>query len=248
MTIQTPPTQTALPVLLTIDTGIAGLVPDISFRRGTDWLDFADDTFRATPATRQATMSEIGTDAPGSYEYVLDVSVIGAQVGDIIVAYSEVAGTVYASETITIISAAIVSPETQAILDAINAQTAVLLAVYEPGAGCASPALVTPSVYTGHKGDAVPLPVYRGEALMGDSELVGSTGLVVNFYNADTQTNVQVTSGITVSSGFASYTTTAGDLVYETAGKWQAQAEGVATTGEPWRSQVMTTSVEDEVA
>lgn len=247
MTIQTPPTQTALPLLLTVDTGNAGLGAVVSIQRGTDWLDFDDDTFRAAPGTRQAAMSEIGAEAPGSYRYVLDVSVIGVQVGDVLVAFYEVAGVVYASETITIISAATVSPETQLILDAINTQTAALLAVYEPGSDCASPLLVAPSVYTGHKGDAVALPVYRGEQLMGDSELAGSTSMVVNFLNADTAFAVQISSAITAGSGFASYTTTAGDLVYETAGKWQAQAEGVATTGEPWRSQVITTFVEDEV-
>lgn len=248
MTVQALPTDTAFPLVLTLTSGDTGLSPVVALRQGANWLDFSDFTFKPSGwTTRQAAQTEVSdTLAPGQYEYALDVSQLNAAVGDVFMVEYEITGSLYVSDMLVIADAG-VSLDTTAIINAINAQTVALLAVYEPGTDCASPVLVTPSVYTGHKGDAVALPVYRGATLMADAELVGSTGLVVNFYNRDTDTNYQVNTAISVGSGFATYTTTTGDGVYETPGKWEAQAEGVSATGEPWRSQVVYTTVKDEV-
>lgn len=242
--LQTTPDQTALPLILTVTEGTTGLSPVVSVRKGTDLLDFDDDIFKASGwATRQAAMTEIGTNAPGTYEYLLNVSTLGLVAGDNLTALYEVPGTVYASEPISI---ATFTGDTAAIIAAINAHTAAILAAFE-SANCVIPATTKPTVYTGHKGDPQNLPVFRDGVLMTDAELVGATALVINFFNRDTLTNVPISSGISAGNGFVGYTTTSGDLVYETAGRWEAQAEGISATGEPFRSQVVYTLVRDEL-
>jgi len=132
--------------------------------------------------------------------------------------------------------------DSASIIAAINAQTEVLLQQFADSPTCAG-ATTIPKVYTGHKGDALNLAVYRGNALMSDAELVGATGLIINFTNTTTGQNFTIASGISASGGLVTYTTTAGDLVFEVAGKWEYQAEGVAATGESFRSQVGRTEV-----
>lgn len=99
-TLQATPTETALPLVLTIDQegvgGVTGQAPVVAIRDGATanmWLDFFDMTFKlAAWVQRQAPLAEISAAlAPGTYQYTLDVSaIVGIAVGMQLVAEYDV--------------------------------------------------------------------------------------------------------------------------------------------------------------
>ena len=116
------------------------------------------------------------------------------------------------------------------------------------GADCTLEPVVIPSIYVGHKGDTYEFPVYRGDDLISDLELETATGLQVRFDNEDDPAgSILVTAGVTTSGPNVVYTTTVGDLVFESTGKWVAQASGIAASGEPFKSQKLRVLVETPV-
>lgn len=115
------------------------------------------------------------------------------------------------------------------------------------GFDCAVAPQVIPSIYVGHKGDEYRFPVYRGDALISEAELAGATGLQIDWENEDTETTFLVTVGVAIDGSDITYTTTAGDLIFETLGKWVGQASGTTVGGEPFKSQQLRVLVESPV-
>jgi len=133
------------------------------------------------------------------------------------------------------------------IIEAIGAQTSLLLACCDDKDGC-STVKVKPQVYTGHKGDQLIVPVYRNGSLMPDSELANGSQFAMEVNNLTNGAQFDYMTGVTwVGTGHLSYTTKAGDGAFETAGKWEYQASGLTEQGSPFQSVRLTVRVYDEV-
>jgi hypothetical protein len=132
------------------------------------------------------------------------------------------------------------------IIEAINAQTTLLLASCGDEEICST--LILPVLYTGHKGTNLVVPVYRNGTLMPDSELANGTQFAMSINNISDGTTIDVTSFVEwIGTGHLSYATRAGDGVFESAGKWEYQAEGLTEQGAPFTSLRLTVRVYDEV-
>lgn len=133
------------------------------------------------------------------------------------------------------------------IIEAINAQTALLLECCSPSNECASTPIL-PVIYTGHKGDNLIVPVYRNSQLIPDSELANGTQFSMTIRNITTDTTFNINSNVVFAgTGHLSYTTRAADGIFETAGKWEYQADGLTEQGQPFESLRLTARVYDEV-
>lgn len=133
------------------------------------------------------------------------------------------------------------------IIDAINAQTALILsACRKDKDGCSSVELLG-TIYTGHKGDQLIVPVYRNGSLIPDSELANGTQFSMTIRNITTDTTFNVTEVEFVGTGHVAYTTRAADGIFETAGKWEYQADGLTQQGQPFESLRLTARVYDDV-
>jgi hypothetical protein len=106
------------------------------------------------------------------------------------------------------------------IIEAINAQTVLLLESCAPTDSCPTPIL--PIIYTGHKGDNLIVPVYRNNTLIPDSELANGYQFAMSANNISDGTTLDITSFVEwVGTGHLSYTSRAGDGVFESAGMWE---------------------------
>ena len=132
------------------------------------------------------------------------------------------------------------------IIEAINAQTVLLLAAAADEVACPTPIL--PVIFTGHKGDNLVVPVYRNGVLMPDSELANGSQFAMSANNISTGTTLDITQFVEwVGTGHLSYTARAGDGVFESAGKWEYQATGLTEQGQPFTSLRLTVRVYDEI-
>lgn len=132
------------------------------------------------------------------------------------------------------------------IIEAINAQTSLILAATQESNECPSTPIL-PVIYTGHKGDQLIVPVYRNGALMPDSELANGTQFSMTIRNITTDTAYNVTAVSFHATGHLVYTTKSADNIFETAGKWEYQADGLTEQGQPFESLRMTVRVYDDV-
>lgn len=133
------------------------------------------------------------------------------------------------------------------IIEAINAQTTLLLECCSPSNECSSTPIL-PVIYTGHKGDNLVVPVYRNNQLMPDSELANGTQFSMTIRNITTDTTYNINADVVFAgTGHLSYTTRAADGIFETAGKWEYQADGLTEQGAPFESLRLTARVYDEV-
>jgi hypothetical protein len=94
-----------VPLALTVNSrgGVTGLSPTASVRRGTDYLDWNDNTFKAAGWTeRDRVLTEIGG---GHYTTDLDLGAVGAVAGETLVVEYATQDVVYpgaTSETLTL--------------------------------------------------------------------------------------------------------------------------------------------------
>ena len=94
-----------VPLALTVNSrgGVTGLSPTVAVRRGTDYLDWNDSTFKAAGWTeRDRVLTEVGG---GHYTTDLDLNAIGAVAGETLVAEYATQDILYpgvTSETITL--------------------------------------------------------------------------------------------------------------------------------------------------
>lgn len=133
------------------------------------------------------------------------------------------------------------------IIEAINAQTALLLECCSPSNECSSTPVLG-VIYTGHKGDQLITPVYRNGTLMPDSELANGTQFSMTIRNITTDTTYNISTGVSFAgTGHLVYTTKAGDGIFEVAGKWEYQSDGLTEQGAPFESLRLTVRVYDEV-
>lgn len=252
--------DTAFPLTFTLSGasgGVTGLAPVVAVRKGSDYLDFSDLTFKASGwTTRQQALAEVdATDSPGSYEFSLDVSAIASiTFGELWSAEYQLAGSVDISENIATVTNIynIVSGggDNSEVIDAINQQTLVLLEACTPTQNALVKGQRVPNVYTGHKGDTLLLPVFRNNSVMPDAELTGATNLSIQFKNLDGSEEFSITVGVGIGpagTGTIEYTTVDGDGVFESGGRWEYQATGDATSGADFRSQKETTQALDPV-
>jgi hypothetical protein len=132
------------------------------------------------------------------------------------------------------------------IIEAINAQTVLLTAAFADEATCTTQIL--PVLYTGHKGTNLIVPVYRNGTLIPDSELANGSQFAMSVNNISDGTTIDITSFVEwIGTGYLSYTTRAGDGVFESAGKWEYQATGLTEQGAPFVSLRLTARVYDEI-
>ena len=134
------------------------------------------------------------------------------------------------------------------IIEALNAQTALLLSACIKPKGNCPPTPILGVIYTGHKGDQLIVPVYRNGVLMPDSELANGTQFSMTIRNITTDVTYNVTEVSFVGTGHLAYTTRAGDNISETSGKWEYQADGLTEQGVPFESLKLTFRVYDDVA
>jgi len=132
------------------------------------------------------------------------------------------------------------------IIEAINAQTSILLASCGDE-DCSDCGQQLPTLYTGHKGDNLITPVFRNGTLMPDSELANGTQFAMTIRNITTDVAYDVTDVVWAGTGHLSYRTRAGDGIFETAGKWEYQSDGLTEQGAPFESNRLTVRVYDEV-
>lgn len=132
------------------------------------------------------------------------------------------------------------------IIEAINAQTTILLECCKDSNDCPA-SHILPVVSTGHKGDQLIVPVYRNGNLMPDSELANGSQFSMTIRNITTDTSYNVTDVSFVGTGHLAYTTRAADGIFETAGKWEYQADGLTEQGAPFESLRLTVRVYDDV-
>jgi hypothetical protein len=132
------------------------------------------------------------------------------------------------------------------IIEAINAQTSILLASCGDE-DCSDCGQQLPTLYTGHKGDNLITPVFRNGTLMPDSELANGTQFAMTIRNITTDASFGVTDVVWAGTGHVSYRTRAGDGIFETAGKWEYQSDGLTEQGAPFESNRLTVRVYDEV-
>jgi hypothetical protein len=132
------------------------------------------------------------------------------------------------------------------IIDAINAQTSILLAACgdECEEGCS---VILPTLYTGHKGTNLITPIYRNGTLMPDSELANGSQFSMNIRNITADLAYNLTDVVFAGTGHLSYRTRAGDGIFEAAGKWEYQSDGLTQQGFPFESQRLTVRVYDDV-
>jgi hypothetical protein len=132
------------------------------------------------------------------------------------------------------------------IIEAINAQTVLLLESCAPADSCPTPIL--PVIYTGHKGDNLLVPVYRNNTLIPDSELANGSQFAMSVNNITDGTTLDITQYVEwAGTGHLAYTSRAGDGVFESAGKWEYQATGLTEQGQPFVSVRLTARVYDEI-
>jgi len=134
------------------------------------------------------------------------------------------------------------------IIEALNSQTAVLMQACgkSRNPNCVPPYL-KPVVFTGHKGDNLIVPVFRNNVLMPDSELANGSQFSMNVRNITTDTAYNVTDVTFAGTGHLQYRTRAGDGIFEAAGKWEFQADGLSQQGLPFESVRLTVRVYDDV-
>lgn len=247
--------DTAFPLTFTLSGasgGVTGLAPVVAVRKGSDYLDFADATFKAAGwTTRQQALAEVSAiNSPGSYEFALDVSaIVGIAAGELWSAEYELTGSVDTSEQIAIVEN-IYNIDDSNVIDALNQQTLILLEACTPTQSALVKGQRVPNVYTGHKGDTLLLPVFRNDSVMPDAELTGATNLSIQFKNLDGSEQFSITAGVGIGpagTGTIEYTTVDGDGVFESAGSWEYQATGDATSGADFRSQKQITEALDPV-
>ena len=132
------------------------------------------------------------------------------------------------------------------IIEAINSQTAILLAACtDTGSDCVTPILAV--IYTGHKGDQLIVPVYRNGTLIPDSELANGYQFSMTIRNITTDVSYNVTDVTFAGTGHLVYTTRAADNIFETAGKYEYQGDGLTQQGQPFESLRLTVRVYDDV-
>ena len=131
------------------------------------------------------------------------------------------------------------------IIDAINQAVSIITA--SCGDECSECGTILPTLYTGHKGDNLIVPVFRNGALMLDSELANGSQFSMTIRNITTDTSYNVTAVVFAGTGHLSYATRAGDGIFEVAGKWEYQADGLTEQGAPFESVRMTVRVYDDV-
>jgi hypothetical protein len=253
MSLQAEKSDSAYPLRLTVNGstgGVTGLTVVVAVRRGSDYLDFADGTFKASGwTTRQAAMTEVSAaNSPGRYERDFDIASSGVVVGDSLNIEYQItdAPTSDVSETLTVVET-LYSP---ASVSQLNASVEILIDALSPTQSSLAKGTQIPNVYTGHKGDTLILPVFRNQSRMTDAELAGATDLTIRFKNLDSTEEFAITSGVVVGAdGTVQYTTVDGDGVFEVAGRWQYQATGqTAGAGQPdFRSQQIIQQVKDLV-
>lgn len=132
------------------------------------------------------------------------------------------------------------------IIEAINAQTALLLECCGNDNECSSTPILS-VISTGHKGDQLIVPVYRNNSLMPDSELENGTQFSMNIRNITTGDTYNVTEVAFAGTGHLMYTTRAADSIFEVAGKWEYQADGLTEQGQPFESLKLNVRVYDDV-
>lgn len=132
------------------------------------------------------------------------------------------------------------------IIEALNAQTAILLECCADGKECATTPILA-VIYTGHKGDQLTVPIYRNGELMPDAELQNGSQFSMNIRNITTDVSYNVTDVTFAGTGHLMYTTRAADNIFETPGKWEYQADGLTQQGAPFESLRLTVRVYDDV-
>lgn len=131
------------------------------------------------------------------------------------------------------------------IIEAINSAVGIITA--SCGDDCNDCGQLLPVVYTGHKGDNLVVPVFRDGSPMPDSELANGSQFSMTIRNITTDVSYNVTDVYFASTGHLGYRTRTGDNIFETAGKWEYQADGLTQQGQPFESLRLTVRVYDDV-
>ena len=82
---------------------------------------------------------------------------------------------------------------------------------------------------------------------MPDSELANGTQFSMTIRNITTDVAYNVTDVLFAGTGHLSYRTRAGDGIFEVAGKWEYQSDGLTQQGAPFESTRLTVRVYDDV-
>jgi len=132
------------------------------------------------------------------------------------------------------------------IIEAINSAVGIITASCGDD-DCDDCGQLLSVVYTGHKGDNLVVPVFRNGAPMPDSELANGSQFSMTIRNITTDVTYNVTDVSFQSTGHLAYRTRTGDNIFETAGKWEYQADGLTEQGQPFESLRLTVRVYDDV-